>query len=151
MEEQNRPHLGLKIFWLLILAAGLWLFALSWKKIPSHPPSQTLTAEQAKYDAYLHIKDLILRPATQGQPKGFTLRGLDPYSDNMVTQIGPTRFSCSGFLTVRSPAGVVERERWQCLVSGSQNHWTYQNFRHTPPERITLGKAQPGAIVTGRE
>ena len=135
MEDQNRPRRDLKGLWLLpVLAAGLYMLVGSWKKMPLSPP--TLTAEQRKREIYLHTKSLLLSRIVQGQPKGFTVTGFASYSDGTVAQIGPDRFSCSGSLTVRSPSGAVEKERWQCIFMESQDHWTSRNFQLTPPERL---------------
>ena len=139
MEDPSRPRRDMKILWLLpILALGVWVFFAFGKKPLPKRPTEIVTREQAKYDAYLHTKYLLLGQVIQGQPKGVTLVGFAPYSNALLMETGPGRFHCASSLTVRSPDGTVQKEHWQCFVMREQDNWTCVGFQHTPPERLTL-------------
>ncbi len=142
-EDQSRPPRDLRGLWLLpILALGLGVFVASWKKPVPQPPAEFVTAEQAKSDAYRYARYSLVSHGALAQPKGFTLIGSAPYSSDIVTKLGPDRFRCSSSLTVRSPSGEVQKERWQCVITGTHNDWSVESFEHMPPERIISGVAQ---------
>jgi len=114
---------------------------------PPHPPTEFGTVEQLKYDAYRQTKYLVIGRVIQGQPKGSTIIGFAPYSKGTVTKLGPTRFLCSSSFTMRSQTGALLKERWKCILTGTHNNWACESFQHTPPERVSPGRAGLAANV----
>jgi len=146
-EDQNRPRRDLKSLWLLLpLGAGLWVALASWKKPPStHPPAGFGAAGQEKYEAYRRTKYLLLSRVGQGQPKGSAVISFAPYTDGIVTKMGPSRYRCSSSLTVRSRTGELLEERWQCIITGDRNNWACESFQHAPPEHVPPSRVGLGA------
>lgn len=152
-EDQVQPRRDFRGLWLLpILALGLAVVVATWKKPPPrHLPTRFETAEQAKYDAYHHAIYFLISRVGQGQPKGFTVIGLAPYRQGAITKLGPDRFRCSGSLGVRSQSGQVQKEDWQCVLSGAGNSWACESFQHTPPERMGPARARPDPATANVE
>ena len=155
MGNQNGSSRNLKGLWLLpILALGLGVLVSSWKKPASRQPTAFEAARQAsqtKQDAYNQAKYHLVSQLMQGQPKGYSVIGFAPYQDGTVTGLGPARYLCSSFLTVRAQTGEVQEENWQCVITRDQNNWTCEEFRHAPPERTRSNRAKQNAKVARKK
>ena len=143
MEHTNKPHqTDWKRFLLLpILALGAGTIIAGWKKPPAATrPSPQEIAEIAKREAYRDARYLIVSEGLwkRGRPEADHLTGLAPYSDWSVTRLGPGRFRCSGSLTAASRTGTALRERWQCVMVGSNASWTAESFQQSGFKRSPL-------------
>ena len=150
-EDHSGPRRDRKALWLLpILVLGLVVLVSSWKKPASTPPVGPEPAGRMKQDAYSQAVYHLNGRLMQGQPKGYTVIGFAPYGKAIVTELGPARFHCSSFFTVRSPAGGVQKEHWQCVMTKVSSNWLCDEFRHAPTGRDRPGAAQPGATVADK-
>ncbi len=132
-ENQDKTRPDRKGLWLLpLLALGVGTLIITRKKLsPPYQPTKAEASQAAKREAFRQAKYLVGNQVIQDHPKSVIMLGFTPGAADSVTELGRNRFRCSGFLAGRSRAGIPLRERWQCIITGSQTSWLCESFRQS--------------------